>query len=77
MSLGGGPPPESLDAYGLPILDGGGSTSIPVGWRPFRVSFMASKERSMRANSGDGGGNIGGPCDDAPLPWFPLVLTIL
>ena len=77
MSSGGGPPPESLDASGLPILDGGGSTSIPTGWRSFKVSFMASKERSMRASSSDGGGSAGGPYDDAPLPRFPWVLTIL
>jgi hypothetical protein len=51
MSSGGGPPPESLDASGLPVPDGGGSTSIPAGCRPFKVSFMASKERSMRASS--------------------------
>ena len=41
---------------------------------------MASKERSMRASSGDGGGtagSVGGACDDAPLPRFPQVLTIL
>jgi hypothetical protein len=31
----------------------------------------------MRASSGDGGGGVGGPCDDAPLPQFPRVLTIL
>jgi hypothetical protein len=67
MSSGGGPPPKSLDAYGLPVPDGGGSTSIPVGCHPFKVSFMASKERSMRASLGDGGG----ACDDAPLPRFP------
>jgi hypothetical protein len=80
MSSGGGPPPESLDASGLPVPDGGGSTSIPVGCRPFKVSFMASKECSMRASSGDGGGGaggVGGACDDAPLPRFPRVLTIL
>jgi hypothetical protein len=80
MSSGGGPPPESLDASGLPIPDGGGSTSVPVGCRPFKVSLMASNERSMRASSGDGGGGaggVGGACDDAPLPRFPRVLTIL
>jgi hypothetical protein len=58
MSSGGGPPPESLDASGLPIPDGGGSTSVPAGCRPFKVSFMASNERSMRASSGDGGGAL-------------------
>jgi hypothetical protein len=80
MSSGGGPPPESLDASGLPIPDGGGSTSVPAGCRPFKVSLMASNERSMRASSGDGGGGtggVGGACDDAPLPRFPRVLTIL
>jgi hypothetical protein len=71
MSSGGGPPPESLDASRLPVLDGGGSTSIPFGCRPFKVSFMASKERSIRASSDYGGGSaggVGGSCDDAPLP---------
>jgi hypothetical protein len=80
MSSGGGPPPESLDASGLPIPDGGGSTSVPAGYRPFKVSCMASNERSMRASSGDGGGgdgSVGGAYDDAPLPRFPRVLTIL
>jgi len=69
MSLGGGPPPESLDASGLPIPDGGGSTSVPAGCHPFKVSLMASNERSMRASLGDGGGGaggVGGACDDAP-----------
>jgi hypothetical protein len=56
MSSGGSPPPESLDASGLPIPDGGGSTSVPAGWRPFKVSLIASNERSMRASSNDGGG---------------------
>jgi hypothetical protein len=77
MSSGGGPPPESLDASGLPIPDSGGSTSVPVGCRPFKVSLMASNERNMRASLGDGGGGaggVGGACDDAPLP---RVLTIL
>jgi hypothetical protein len=80
MSLGGGPPPKSLDAFGLPIPYGGGSTSTPIGCWPFKVSFMASKEHSMRASSDDGGGRtggVGGACDDAPLPQFPQVLTIL
>ena len=79
MSLGRGPPPKSLDASGLLVLDGGGSTSIPAGWRPFKVSFMASKEHNMRASSRNGGGGIGGggvAYDDAPLSWFPQVLTI-
>jgi hypothetical protein len=58
MSSGGSPPPESLDASGLPIPDGGGSTSVPAGWRPFKVSLIASNERSMRASSGDGGGGV-------------------
>jgi hypothetical protein len=60
MSSGGSPPPESLDASGLPIPDGGGSTSVPAGRRPFKVSLMASNERSMRASSGDGAGGAGG-----------------
>ena len=80
ISLGGGPPPEFLDASRLPIPYGGGSTSIPAGCRPFKVSFMASKERSMRASLGNGGsvvGGVGGSYDDAPLPRFPRVLTIL
>jgi hypothetical protein len=80
MSSGGGPPPESLDASGLLVLDGGGYTSVPAGCRPFKVSLMASNECSMRASSGDGGGgagSVGGACDDAPLPRFPRVLTIL
>jgi hypothetical protein len=70
MSLGGSPPPESLDTYGLLVSDGGGSTSVPVGWRPFKVSLMASNKRSMRASSGDGGGvgGVGDARDDAPLP---------
>jgi hypothetical protein len=74
MYLGGDPPPQSLDAYGLPVPDGGGSTSIPASFRPFKVSFMASKERSMRASSGNGGGGAGGvgsAYNDAPLPQFP------
>ena len=80
MSSGGGLPPESLDASGLPIPDGGGSTSVPAGCHPFKVSLMASNMPSMRASSGDGGGgagSVGGACDDAPLPRFPQVLTIL
>jgi hypothetical protein len=85
MSLGGGPPPESLDASVLPIPDGGGSTSVLDCCFPFKVSFMASKERCMRASSGDGGGSDGGGSagsvgsayDDDPLPQFPQVLTIL
>jgi hypothetical protein len=33
----------------------------------------------MRSNSRDGAGSayIGGPCDDATWPRFPIVLTIL
>ena len=80
MSSSGGPPSESLDASGLPVLDDGGSTSVPAGCHPFKVSFMDSKERSMRASSNDGGGDAGGvgsACDDAPLPRLPRVLTIL
>jgi hypothetical protein len=80
MSSGRGPPPESLDASGLLILDSGGSTSVPIGCHPFKVSFMDSNMRSMRASLGNGGGGIGsvgGACDDAPLPQFPPVLTIL
>jgi hypothetical protein len=71
MYLGGGPPHESLDASGLPVLDDGGSTSVPGGCRPFKVSLMASNERSMRASSGNGGGgtgSVGNAYDDAPLP---------
>ena len=71
MSSGGGPPPESLEAFGLPVPDGGGSTLVPAGCLPFRVSLMASNERSMRASSGDGGGGAGGgggACDNTPLP---------
>ena len=67
----GGPLPESLDASGLPVPDGGGSTLVPSGCRPFKVLLMASNERSMRASSGDGGGgtgSVGGACDDAHLP---------
>jgi hypothetical protein len=79
MSPGGGPPSESLDASGLPTPDGGGSTLTSVEWCPFNVSLIASKEHKIRANSGDGGGSVdvGGPCDDAPQPRFPRVLTIL
>jgi hypothetical protein len=80
MSSGGSPPPESLDASRLPVPDGGGSTSVPVGWRPFKVSLMDSNEHSMRASSGDGGGGtggVGGGRDDAPLPRPLRVLTIL
>ena len=80
MSSGGNSPLEFLDAFGLHVLDGGGSTSVLAGWCPFKVSLMASNERSMRASSGDGGGvvggvggvdgvgGIGGAHDDAPLP---------
>jgi hypothetical protein len=91
MSSGGNSPLEFLDASGLPVPDGGGSTSVPAGWRPFKVSLMASNERSMRASSGDGGGGaggggvdgvdgvggIGGAHDDAPLPRPLRVLAIL
>jgi hypothetical protein len=80
MSSGGGPPLESLDTSRLPILDGGGSTSVLSGCLPFKVSLIASNERSMRASSGDGGGGVGGvgsSCNDAPLPQLPRVLTIL
>ena len=34
----------------------------------------------MRASLGDGGGgavDVGGACDDAPLPRFPRVLTVV
>jgi hypothetical protein len=68
MSSGGGPPPESLDASRLPVLEGAGSTSVPVDCHPFKVSLMASNERSIRASLGDGGGGTGAACDDAPLP---------
>ena len=74
MSSGGGPPSESLDASGLPIPYGGGSTSIPAGCHPFKVSFVASKERSMKASSGDGGGGtggVGGAYKNDPLPQLP------
>ena len=86
MSSGGNSPLEFLDASGLPVPDGGGSTLVPVGCRPFKVSLMASNERSMRASSGDGGGGAGsvggvdgvyGARDDAPLPRPLQVLTIL
>jgi hypothetical protein len=77
MSSGGGPPPESLDASGLPVPDGGGSSLVPVDCHPFKVSLMASNEHSMRASSSDGGGGAGGACDDVPLPRLPRVLTIL
>ena len=59
MSSGGGPPPESLDASGLLIPNGGGSTSVPASCHPFKVSLMASNEHSMRASSGDAGGGTG------------------
>jgi hypothetical protein len=71
MSSGGGPPPESLDASGLPVPDAGASTSFLASCYPFKLSLMASNEHSMRASSGDGGGGaggVGGACDDAPLP---------
>jgi hypothetical protein len=71
MSLGGGPPPESLDASRLLVLDDGGSTLVLASCLPFKVSFMASNEHSMRASSGNGGGgagSVGGAYDDAPLP---------
>ena len=92
MSSSGSSPPESLDASRLPILEGGSSTLVPAGWHPFKVSLMASNERSMRASLGDGGarvggvggvegvdgvGGVGGACDDAPLPRPLQVLTIL
>jgi hypothetical protein len=80
MSSGGSPPPKSLDASRLPVLDGGGSTSVPAGCCPFKVLLMASNEHSMRAISGDGGGGaggVGGSCDDAPLTRLLRVLTIL
>ena len=81
MSSGGNYPLEFLDASELPIPDGGGSTSVPASLRPFKVSLMASNERSMRATSGNGGGGGGGGGgsghDDAPLPRPLRVLTIL
>jgi hypothetical protein len=49
MFSGGDHPPESLDASGLPVLDGGVSTSVPTNSHPFKVSLMASNERSMVA----------------------------
>jgi hypothetical protein len=60
MSSGGNSPLEFLDASGLPIPDGGSSTSVPACWRPFKVLLMASNEHSMRASSGNGGGGAGG-----------------
>ena len=80
-------PPELLDASGLPVPDGGCSPSFPAGWRPFRVSLIASSECSMRASSGNGGGGVGGvggvggggvdgARDDAPLPRPLRVLAI-
>jgi hypothetical protein len=80
MSLGGFPPSESLDASRLPIPDHGGSTSVLASCCPFKVSLMASNERSMRASLGDGGvgaGGVGSDCDDAPLPRLLRFLTIL
>jgi hypothetical protein len=89
MSPGGISPLEFLEASGLPVPDGEGSTSAPTGWRPFKVSLMASNERSMRASSGGGGagaggveggdgvGDIGGGRVDAPLPRPLRVLAIL
>jgi hypothetical protein len=74
MYSGGGPPRESLDTSRSPVPDDGDSTSVPAGCLPFKVSLMASNERSMRANSGDGGGGaggVGGVFDDAPLPRLP------
>jgi hypothetical protein len=89
MSSGGNSPLEFLDASGLPVLDGGSSTSVPASWLPFKVSLMDSNERSIRASSGDGAGGaggvggvdgvggIGGARDDAPLPRPLRSLTIL
>jgi hypothetical protein len=80
MSSGGNSPLEFLDASGLPVSDGGSSTSVPAGWRPFKVSLMASNERSIRASSGDGAGGVGGVSgarDNAPLPRPLRVLAIL
>jgi hypothetical protein len=89
MSPDGSYPLELLEASGLPVPDGGGSTSAPTGWHPFKVSLMASNERSMRASSsggaggaggvdgGDGVGDVGGGRVDAPLPRPLRVLTIL
>jgi hypothetical protein len=92
MSSGGNFPLEFLDASGLPVPDGGGSTSVPAGWHPFKVSLMASSEHNMRASSGDGGvgaggvgrvdgvdgvGGVGGAHDGAPLPRPLRVLAIL
>ena len=91
MSSGGNSPLEFLDASGLPVPDGGGSTSVSAGWRPFKVSLMASNECSMRASSDDGGGGGGGVSgvdgvdgvggidgarDDTSLPRPLRVLTI-
>ena len=83
MYSGGVSPPQSLDTSGLLVPYGGGSTSVPVGWHPFKVLLMASNECSIRASSGNGGGGAGGvggvdgvdgvggvsgAHDDAPLP---------
>jgi hypothetical protein len=75
MSSGGNSPLEFFDAFGLPVPDGGGSTSVPADWRPFKVSLMASNKRSMRASSGDGG--VDGACVDVLLTRPFRVLTIL
>jgi hypothetical protein len=89
MSSGGNYPREFLDASGLPVPYGGSSTLVYAGWRPFKVSWMASNKHSMRASSGDGGGGaggvggvdgvggVGGARDDAPLPRPLRVLAIL
>jgi len=89
MSPGESSPLEFLEASGLPVPDGEGSTSAPAGWHPFKVSLMASNELSMRASSGDGAsgaggvgggdgvGVVGGARVDAPLPRPLRVLAIL
>jgi hypothetical protein len=89
MSPGGSSPLEFLEASKLLVPDGEGSTSAPAGWHPFKVSLMASNERSMRASSSDGAGGaggvgggdgvgvVGGARVDAPLPRPLRVLAIL
>ena len=58
---------ESFDSLRFPNPDGGCSTSTSVVWRPLKVSLIASRERKIRANSGDGNGLfVGGPYDDPP-----------
>jgi hypothetical protein len=60
MSSGRNSPFEFLDASGLPVPYGGGFSSVPYSWHPFKVSLMSSNECSMRASSGDGGAGASG-----------------